>query len=582
VDLTRRGLFGGAAALGAATLLPARAAEAAPARGTLRADVVVVGAGFAGLTAAAELAAAGRDVVVLEARDRVGGRVLNADIGGGHIVEVGGQWLGPPQDIPASDPTTGYVRGQAAAEALLQRTGLARFPTYVYGATVDYRSDLPQKRTTYEGRIPTSDPAGTLDAAKAIGQLDMMAKTVPLEAPWTAGRAFAWDGMTFQSWMDFGDTARDETGAPGPFGPGVASPGGRHLVSLAIEAVFSAQPRDLSLLHVLFYIHAAGSLEALINTAGGAQQDRVVGGTQLMALRLAEQLGDRVRLSSPVRRVDQDAARVVVEGDGFTVTADRLVVAIPPTLCGRIDWRPAMPALRDQLTQRMPMGTVTKVQCVYPEPFWRANGLNGQATSNEGPVKVTFDNSPPDGSVGVLMGFIEGSDGRAALKLSLEERRAGVVDSFARYFGEQARGFEQYVERSWSAEPFSRGCYAGFFSPGVWSDYGDQLRAPVGRVHWAGTETATVWNGYIDGAIRSGSRAAQEVLAALGAPAAPPVERPGTQTPGPGASTGRGATRGRSLPATGLDTAMELAGTAALTGAAAAARARRRSGVANA
>jgi monoamine oxidase len=570
VTLSRRTLLGGAAAaVGAGVLLPGAPAAAGPARGRLRADVVVVGAGMAGLVAASDLVAAGKDVVVLEARDRVGGRLLNHSIGGGEVVEVGGQWLGPPQDVPASDPTTGDVRGQSAVEAVRARLGLVRFPTYVQGATVDYRSDLPVRRSTYEGRIPTSDPAGTADAAKAIAQLDAMATTVPLDAPWTADRAGAWDAMTVQSWIDVGDITPGGDGLPGTSGPGVTTPGGRHLVSLAVEAVFSAQPRDLSLLHALFYIHAAGSLESLINVAGGAQQDRIVGGTQLLATGLAAELGDRVRLSSPVRRVDQDAARVVVEGDGFTVTADRVVVAIPPTLCARIDWVPAMPALRDQLTQRLPMGTVTKVQCVYAEPFWRADGLNGQATSDTGPVKITFDNSPPDGSPGVLMGFIEGSDGRRALRASAQERRQGVVDSFVRYVGERARDVEQYVEMSWSSEPWTRGCYAGYLPPGVWSDYGPELRTPVGRVHWAGTETATVWNGYIDGAVRSGSRAALEVLESTGTAPQVPVEPTGPQASGPA------PVRGRSLPATGVQTAVGVAGAVALAGAAAAARARR-------
>ena len=570
MDLTRRTLLGGAAALGAGVVLPAGAASAAPARGPLRADVVVVGAGLAGLTAATELVAAGLDVVLLEARDRVGGRVLNRDIGEGRVVEVGGQWLGPAQDVPASDPTTGDVRGQSAVEALRVRLGLERFPTYVDGATVDYRSDLPVQRSTYSGRIPLSDPAATADAGKALAQLDAMAKTVPLDAPWTAPRAAAWDAMTFQTWMDVGDTTPGADGLPGTSGPGVLSPGGRKLISLAVEAVFSAQPRDLSFLHALFYIHSAGSLESLINTAGGAQQDRVVGGTQLLATGLAAGLGDRVRLSSPVRRVVQDDRRVVVEGDGFSVTADRLVVAVPPTLCARIDWSPAMPALRDQLTQRVPMGTVIKVQCVYDEPFWRADGLNGQTTSDTGPVKVTFDNSPPDGAVGVLMGFIEGADGRAALRTSVEERRQGVVDSFARYFGEPARDVRQYVEMSWASEPWSRGCYAGYLPPGVWSDYGPELRAPVGRVHWAGTETATEWNGYLDGAVRSGSRAAAEVLAARGRPVTVPQDPQGPQGDPP--ATSRSGPR---LAATGAADAAAAAGTAALAASAAARRAGR-------
>jgi len=158
---------------------------------------------------------------------------------------------------------------------------------------------------------------------------------------------------------------------------------------------------------------------------------------------------------------------------------------------------------------------VIKVQCVYPTPFWREAGLNGQATSDTGPVKITFDNSPPDAHIGVMMGFIEGSDGRRAIRQTREQRRQGTIDSFVRYFGEQAREPLEYIEQNWASEEWTRGCYAGYFPPGVWLDYGEALRAPIGRLHWAGTETAEVWTGYFDGAIRSGERAATEVATLL-------------------------------------------------------------------
>lgn len=459
------------------------AAGISPAMQQTETGTVIVGAGLAGLSAARRLVAAGREVVVLEARDRVGGRTLNHAVTApgarpGTIVEIGGQWVGPTQDCIL---------------ALIEELGLSTFKTYTAGRTIDYRRG---RRSTYGGRIPPGALIGSVDAQIAIMRLDRMARQVPLNAPWTAPKAQAWDSQTFQTWIDRKLYSRS----------------GRELMQLAIEAVFSAQPRDLSLLHVLFYIHSAGSLDLLINTENGAQDARIVGGSQRISLAMAEQLGARVQLNSPVTRIEQDDTGVVVLGEHFSVRAQQAIVAIPPPLAGRIRYQPALDGLRDQLIQRLPMGTVIKVQCVYPRPFWRDAGLNGQATSDTGPVKICYDNSPPDADIGVLMGFIEGSDGRAMLRQSRTQRREATIASFVRYYGEQAREPLEYIEQSWADEEWSRGCYASYFPPGVWLDYGSALRAPIGRLHWAGTETAEVWNGYFDGAVRSGQRAADEIL----------------------------------------------------------------------
>ncbi len=231
---------------------------------------------------------------------------------------------------------------------------------------------------------------------------------------------------------------------------------------------------------------------------------------------MAEALGERVRLSSPVRSVGSDADGVVVGG----LSARRVIVALSPALAGRIDYEPALPGQRDQLTQRMPMGTVIKCMAVYDEPFWRADGLSGQALSLPGPAQVIYDNTPPGGSPGVLLGFLEGDDARRLGGGPEAERREAVVGTFARLFGKRAASPSAYIEKDWSAEPFSRGCYGGVFGPGAWTSYGRALREPVGRVHWAGTETATRWMGYFDGAIQAGRRAAAEVIAAEGAQAA--------------------------------------------------------------
>lgn len=197
---------------------------------------------------------------------------------------------------------------------------------------------------------------------------------------------------------------------------------------------------------------------------------------------------------------------------GTVRDADHVVVTLPPTLAGRLEYAPALPSWRDQLTQRMPAGSVIKCFAVYDEPFWRADGLNGQAASDVGPVKVTFDNSPPSGTPGVLMGFLEGAEARAAARLPEEQRRKLVLDCFVRYFGPRAATPVRYFERDWMAEEFTRGCYGAHFTTGVWTSYGHAWREPVGRIHWAGAECSPEWNGYMEGALRSGEAVADEVL----------------------------------------------------------------------
>jgi len=441
-------------------------------------DAAVVGAGLGGLVAARELRRAGRSVAVLEARDRVGGRLLNAEIGDGKVVEVGGQWAGPTQK---------------RVLALARELGIETFPTHTAGENViEWRSRLVRSR----GSIPRINDAVLLDVAQAQARIDRMARQVPLDAPWLAPKAERWDGQTVESWLR----------------RNVATAGALDLFRIGVEAVWAADAADVSLLHLLFYTHSAGSFDDLIGTEGGAQQDRFVGGSQLIALKLAEDLGGDVKLESPVRRIEHTDSGVRLVADGGEFEAGAAIVAIPPALCGRLVYDPPLPAIRDQLTQRMPQGTVIKCMALYERPFWRDAGLSGQATSTEGPVKVMFDNSPPDGSPGVMLGFLEGRQARELGEWDPEARRNAVVDCFRRIFGPGAAKPLDYVERVWAQEEWTRGCYGCYMPPGGWVSYGRALRAPIGRIHWAGAESATVWNGYMDGAIQSGERAAAEVL----------------------------------------------------------------------
>jgi monoamine oxidase len=445
------------------------------------ADVLVVGAGLAGLAAARDLAAAGRSVLVLEARDRVGGRVVSQDIGGGKIVEMGGQYAGPTQD---------------RVYALAADLGVTTFPTYDTGRKVLH---FKSRRATYTGRIPRISPLVLADIGRAQARLEALAKQVPTDAPWAAARAEQLDSQTFQSWMR----------------RNAVSKSARTLLALGVEAVFAAEPGDISLLHMLFYVHSAGSFQRLIDTTGGAQQDRFTGGSALLAERLAARLGDVVRLEAPVSRIDVRGDVVIATTPAGMFDCRRVIVTAPPHLAGRIEYSPAMPYWRDQLTQRTPMGSVIKCQVIYDEPFWRRDGLSGQATGDSTGTRVVFENSPPDGTPGILLAFVEGDEARRLGREPAAARRQAVVDSLVRYFDPRAAKPEAFLELDWQQERWSGGCYGTLFGANVWTRYGPALREPVGLIHWAGTETSSVWSGYMDGAIRSGERAAAEVLAVL-------------------------------------------------------------------
>jgi monoamine oxidase len=444
-------------------------------------DVAVVGAGFAGLAAARELAAAGSSVIVLEARDRVGGRTANADIGDGKVVEVGGQWLGPTQD---------------RAYALAGAVGVETFPTYTDG---DNLLRLDGRLRRYSGTIPKLGPLVLLDIARGLRKLNGLAREIDPEAPWEADDAAKLDATSLAEWVDRTMFTR----------------AAKRMLRVTARTAWGAEPEELSMLHLAFFLNSVGSFEMMTDAEGGAQQDRLVGGSQEIAIRVAEELGDRVVLRSPVSRITERAGGLRIEAGSREVLARRAIVAVPPPLRTRIDFDPALPPAHAQLAQRMPMGWLVKATAIYEEPFWRTDGLSGEAVNEEGPVTVTFDNSPPGGSPGALVGFVGGADARAFARLGKSERRRAVLGSFESLFGPRAQAAEQYIEQDWATERWSGGGPVATFATGGWTASGPVLREPVGLVHWAGTETATVWSGYIDGAIRSGERAAAEVLERL-------------------------------------------------------------------
>lgn len=451
---------------------------------------MVIGAGFAGLTAALNVAKAGKSVLVLEARNRVGGRALNAPIAGGAITERGATFIGPTQTHIAN---------------LAKDMGVSTFPTYDTGDNVYIRDG---NRMTYSDTGPTGtappDPVILPELTLVVAQLDQMSTQVPVNAPWSASSARSWDTQTLESWVNSHS----------------ATQAFRSLVPVATRPIFGAEPRELSLLFTLFYIAASGdeqntgTFERNFNTRDGAQESRFLGGSQLVALRMARLLGrKRILLKHPVKRIDQRGHGVIVESKHLRVRAKRVIVAIPPTLAGRIGYLPNLPSDRVQLTRRMPQGTLIKVAAVYDRPFWRDAGLTGTVVTTDGYVNAAFDDSPESGSPGVIFGFVGGDNARSFSRLSVSARRSAVLNQFVQFFGPQAANAIDYVESNWSAEKWTRGCPVGIPGLGALSTYGPALRRPVGKVHWAGTETSSYWNGYMDGAVRSGERAAAEVLA---------------------------------------------------------------------
>lgn len=446
-------------------------------------DVVVVGAGYAGLSAALRLRDAGVDVVVLEASGRVGGRVLSEHRPDGLVLDHGGQWVGPTQKHLL---------------ALASRFGCGTFPSYESGDHVEVWRD--GTTTTYRDLAPTAAPGqGAYDAV--VAELEELSRGVHPHAPGLTDDAAHLDG---QSALDFFRSRTDD--------PDVLA-----RLTLFVHGIWCAEPAEISLLHVLFYVATAGGYHQLMETGGGAQDSRFTDGAAATARAVAQDLGDRLVLGAPVRRIVSSTTGVRVETDGLSVAARRVVVAVPPTAVPGIAFDPPLPTVRSQWLASAAMGRVAKVHAIYDRPWWREQGLSGIATLyHEGPVGVVFDNSPADGSRGVLVAFVYADRAAAWGRLDDGARRQAVLDDLARVVGPSAYDATDVTEQRWTEDPWARGGYEAFQRPGGWTSASELgWRAPSGLVHWAGTETAEEWNGYIDGAISSGERAAAEVALAL-------------------------------------------------------------------
>jgi monoamine oxidase len=455
------------------------------------ADVVVVGAGLAGLTTARDLLAGGKSVLVLEARDRVGGKVHNAQLRNGGITEVGAEFVGPTQDKVLQ---------------MIKDLGLTTFHTYNEGKSILWRNNT---RLVYTpdpqlGGAPPVETESLVQIATTQAQLDAWAAELDVNAPWNHTQAADWDKQSFEQYLDVATPLSDA----------------KFVLTTACKAIFSVEPREISLLYVLAYIASAGNetnkgtLGRLIAVTDGGQESRVEGGTGLIPEYLARVVGSKnIALKAAVSKITKTSSGYEIESCAGTIHAKQVVLAMPPPLLKRITFSPALPKARQNLIDLLKLPAIGKGIAVYSTPFWRkTEDLSAQAISDDGSVRTTFDSSPADASFGAILGFILADEMRALDKVSPEQAQKAITADYIRYFGPQAANTTEFVLQRWDLEEWSRGGPVAIAPPNVLKANGPALRAAVGGLHFAGTETAEYWTGYMDGAIRSGERVAKEIL----------------------------------------------------------------------
>ncbi|MDT5225447.1 MAG: monoamine oxidase, partial [Mycobacterium sp.] len=391
----------------------------------------MVGAGFAGLTAARELTRQGHDVLVFEGRDRVGGRSFTGSVAGLPI-DLGGSFVGPTQD---------------AVQALAADLQIPTTPTHHHGKNViRWRGSS----RSYTGTIPRLSLIGLLDIGRLQWQFARISRSVPVAAPWEAQRARQLDDVSLGEWL----------------GMVRATASSRDLMAIMSRVTWGCEPGAVSMLHAARYVRAAGGLNRLLDTENGAQQNHFPGGTQQIAVAAAAELGDRVLLNAPVRRIERHGSGVTVTSDRGATEAGFVIVAVPPAHRAAIEFNPPLPPEYAQLANNWPQGRLSKAYAAYSTPFWRTNGFSGQSLSDQGPVFITFDLSPDADGPGLLLGFV---DSRAFDALPAEQRRRDALRCFAALFGDEALTPLDYADHRWGAEEFAPGGPTAAVPPGSWT-----------------------------------------------------------------------------------------------------------------
>ncbi|MBL1211055.1 flavin monoamine oxidase family protein [Geminocystis sp. GBBB08] len=445
-------------------------------------DCIVAGSGLSGLVAARNLSRLGYRVLVIEAQNRIGGRMYGEYLPSGQWIDRGGQWVGPTQD---------------RFLALLDEYNIRRFPTFSEGKKVLLFNGQRHEfdgffQGFYEGEAPNVSEEEWNDAIKAWESFDSLAQSLPETYPFGNNDYKALDDRTFAQWIEE-NTHTD-------FGKWYFS-----YMCRAVGFLGPTEPGEVSLLHLLWGHKSASQGEH-------PEAELLHGGAGQIPAKIVEELGDdHIRIGEPVIHINHDDDGVEVHTTKAKYSGKYAVVAMPPHLAGRITYNPPMPSLRQQLTQRVPMGTCAKLLISYDRPFWREKGLAGIGLGNCQWIELCADSSDPETGVGVIATFVVGDRYKKWCVMSQVERRSGVLSDLANYFGEEALSPATYDEVDWPAEQWVGGGYAGFMPPGVWTTFGQALITPVGRIYWAGTEMAERWAGFFDGAIRTGEAAANSI-----------------------------------------------------------------------
>ncbi|XAS67493.1 NAD(P)/FAD-dependent oxidoreductase [Micrococcaceae bacterium Sec5.7] len=450
-------------------------------------DVVVVGAGPSGLTAARELKKAGLSVAVLEARDRVGGRTWTDTIDGA-MLEIGGQWVSPDQ---------------TALVGLLDELGLKMYSRYRSGESVYIGED--GKRTRYTGdSFPVGETTGA-EMNKLIGLLDGLAAEIGPAEPWAHAKSRELDTISFHHWLRRHSSDEEACNNIGLFIAGGMLTKPAHSFS-ALQAVLMAA--------------SAGSFSHLTDE-DFILDKRVIGGMQQVSLLQAAELGDDVVLNSPVRTINWEEAasgghRVTAVSERATVNARFVIMAVPPNLYSRVSFDPPLPRRQHQMHQHQSLGLVIKVHAVYSTPFWREDGLSGTGFGAGSLVQEVYDNTNHGDSRGTLVGFISDEKADAVFELGAEDRRRAVLESIAGFLGDKALQPEVYYESDWGSEEWTRGAYASSYDLGGLHRYGKDQHAPVGPIYWSSSDLAAEGYQHVDGAVRMGQFTAARIAAAAG------------------------------------------------------------------